>query len=159
MLDQYVRNETGIGLRRLLGRIGPEQCHLVGVIVQSPVKRSENGYAIGNSIFVLKGSQGRGVRARIEADHQQDFARGQANGGGKDKPDSAIQLPGVGRIGRVIECNLVSGDVLQLDELFLDRFAGVGPSPRDRMIHDFADDHRADQGQRVVRLNHTLVPA
>jgi len=54
-------------VRRLLRRIGPEERYLVGVIVQLPVKRSENGYAIGNSIFVLKGSQGRGVRARIEA--------------------------------------------------------------------------------------------
>ena len=122
------------------------------VVAQPAAPRTEDGHRRAESVGGAEGGERGGVGHRVKAHHEQAFAGGEGGTGREFKIHRVAQTPGVRGMSRIRERNGGGRDVVQLDKL--DQFIFVGAASRHhfrRVIHDLADDHRANQRFRICR--------
>ena len=134
-------------------------------VIELALPWAVNRSAFRNTIGTAEGSQ-RSAVARVEA-HDQDVAAGRHGHSRRESEVHRIaQAPRVGEIRRIKKLHAGTADVLQLDELIFGVVpeATVGEHIR-RMIHDLADDNRADSRTGIggpesgARLGHEALLA
>ena len=141
VIDVDVRNVAGVGTIGFLRLIGPIEIDDVVAVAELARVRPANHHIIADAIARAEFAELQRVRG-IEL-HQNDVAVGGHRVAAREfECDAAAHAPMICGIGRVVQRDRASGDVVQLD-VFIRR---VIRRPRNirRAIHDLAENDWAD---------------
>ena len=147
LVDENVRDKSGIRRRRQLRHIRLIELHAVGTIIELPAIRTKDRSRDGDAELRSKRVQLRNV-GRVEIHQQEITARRQRGIRREVKVDRIAQAPGVRRIIHIEQRHGARGHVSQLNEL-VDHVV-VRPDLR-RVIQDLVNHHRTNSRPRVRR--------
>jgi len=144
--DEDVRDVACVWIGRSLRRVRFVEFDFIRAIIEFARVRSNDGDRGVEVIMRTESSQGEGTGDRIEADHEQVIGRVHNDVGRKIEFNGIPQVPGVRRVGGMIERDVGGADVADFDEFIEDIIGGIDIRG---MIHDFGDHNGPNHGIRI----------